>query len=116
MALQDGTASFGYEPTGRYGGIGKCSGSIMTVECRNAIDVLRGILAEHGEIDALKIDIETLERDMLLSIPESLLRRIKKIYIEHQFGNNPLQNVHFFRQYGSVAQFFRCDQAWRTHR
>ena len=106
VALQDGTAQFGYEPTGRYGGIGKSGGSTMTVECRKAMDVLRWILEERGEIDVLKIDIETLEKDILLSIPETLLCRIKKIYVEQQFENNPLQNSHSFRQCGSVGQFF----------
>lgn len=55
----------------------------------------------------LKIDIETLEREILLSIPASVLRKIKKIYIEQRFQSPPLQSSHSFRQYGPVAQFLR---------
>ena len=74
------------------------------------MDVLHCVLEDHQKIDVLKIDIETLERDILLAIPESLLRRIKAIYIEQKFENNPLQETHSFRQYGSVAQFLRREQ------
>lgn len=107
VALEDGSTQFGCEPTGRYGGIGKNTGSTITVECLNAINILCQILEEHGEIDVLKIDIETLEREILLSIPASVLRKIKKIYIEQRFQSSPLQSSHCFRQYGPVAQFFR---------
>lgn len=106
VALEDGTAQFGYEPSGRYGGIGKNTGSTITVECRSVTRILGGILKDHEVVDVLKIDIETLERELLLSIPESLLVRIKKIYIEQRFPNNPLVRTHSFRQYGQVAQFF----------
>jgi FkbM family methyltransferase len=107
VALRDGTAQFGFEQTGRYGGIGKNTGSTITVECRNAINILGRILDQHGEIDALKIDIETLEREILLAIPEGLLSKIKRIYIEQQIEHNPLSSTHSLRQYGSIAQFFR---------
>lgn len=107
VALEDGTAQFGFEETGRYGGIGKNTGSTMTVECRNAINILSRILDQHGEIDVLKIDIETLETEILLAIPGSFLPKIRKIYIEQQIEENPLRETHSFRQYGSVAQFFR---------
>jgi FkbM family methyltransferase len=107
VALENGTAQFGYEPSGRYGGVGKNTGSTIMVECRSATSILGGILKDHEEVDVLKIDIETLERELLLSIPESLLGRIKKIYIEQRFSNNPLVHTHSFRQYGAVAQFFR---------
>jgi FkbM family methyltransferase len=106
-AMDDGAAQFGYEPTGRYGGVGRDTGSTIRVECRNAINVLSRILDAHGEIDLWKIDTETLERDILLSVPEMLLAKIKKIYIEQQFENNPLHETHSFRQYGPIAQFFR---------
>ena len=107
VAREDGTAEFGCEPSGRYGGIGKNTGSSMTVKCRSAAGILGGILKDHGEVDVLKIDIETREKELLLSIPERMLGRIKKIYIEQRFGNNPLVPTHSFGQYGAVAQFFR---------
>jgi len=107
VALEDGTAQFGFEQTGRYGGIGKNTGSTITVECRDAINILRRILDQHGEIDVLKIDIETLEREILLAIPASLLPKIKTIYIEQQIEHNPLSSTHSLRQYGGIAQFFR---------
>jgi FkbM family methyltransferase len=108
VALEDGTAEFGCEPSGRYGGIGKITGTSMTVECQSAVNILGGILKNHGEVDILKIDIETLERELLLSIPERMLARIGKIYIEQRFAKNPLARTHSFGQYGAIAQFFRA--------
>ncbi|MBZ5564152.1 MAG: FkbM family methyltransferase [Acidobacteriia bacterium] len=107
VALEDGAADFGYEFTGRFGGIGKDTGATMTVECRDAVAVLRGILQEHEGIDVLKMDIETFEEEILLAIPEDVLRRIRRIYVEQRFRNNPLGRTHSFRQYGFVACFAR---------
>ena len=50
VALQDGIAQFGFEPTGRYGGIGKNTGSTITVACRDVNNILRQILAGCGKI------------------------------------------------------------------
>jgi FkbM family methyltransferase len=119
VALTEGEKEFGFEETGRYGGIGVNTGSYLTVPCVDAIRFLDGVVSKHGSIDVLKIDIEALEKEILAAIPQPLLRRIKRIFVEQSFATNPLSGTHVYVQYGSVAQFFPmpglsgqpCDQA-----
>ncbi|MFC1575187.1 FkbM family methyltransferase [Gemmatimonadota bacterium] len=105
VAPQGGSGEFGHEPTGRYGGLGLHLEGAMAVECVGASDALEGILRAHEAIDILKIDIESLELDVLESIPEDVLRRIRKIYVEYRFRENPLETTHHWTQYGWVGQF-----------
>lgn len=107
VGLEDGTAEFGWEPSGRYGGIGQETGNYIKVACKDSNTVLSGIIAKHGQIDVLKVDIETLEKQVVERIPEELRHRIGSIFAEYRFPNNPLRNTHSMRQYGSVAQFKR---------
>jgi FkbM family methyltransferase len=106
VALHDGQAEFGAESTGRYGGIGLKTGHYLTVPCLDSRRVLQDIIAEHGAIDVLKIDIEMLEREILAALPYELLSKIRKIFIEQTFASNPLAATHSHIQYGAVAQFF----------
>ena len=64
---------------------------------------------EHGKIDILKVDIETLEETVVNDIPESMARKIKKIYVEFRFKTNPLAATHSLRQSFDIAQFIRRD-------
>jgi FkbM family methyltransferase len=106
VGLHNGVADFGYEETGRYGGIGLDSPSTLQVPCRRATDVLDDVLSTHETIDILKIDIESLEKEILASIRPDQLRRIRTIYIEQQFETNPFPSDLFhFRQTRSIAQF-----------
>jgi FkbM family methyltransferase len=107
VALNDGQQEFGFEETGRYGGIGIRTGSYMTVQCVDAIRILEDILSKHGAIDILKIDIEALEKEILGAIPPQVLANIRTIFVEQTFDTNPLIATHNYIQYGSVAQFFR---------
>jgi hypothetical protein len=66
---------------------------------------LEEIIARRGQIDILKIDIETLEREVTERIPVDIARKVDRIYVEYQFHSNPLERTHSYRQYGSVAQF-----------
>ena len=75
VALNDGQENFGYEETGRYGGIGVRTGSYIRVPCLNAIRVLAEIINKHGSIDILKIDIEALESEILDAIPHGFWSR-----------------------------------------
>ena len=96
---------FGVEPTGRYGGVGIAGMETIQVACRDAIRVLTEILDAHGRIDVLKIDIEALEKEILLGLPERILRKIRKIFIEQSFDRNPLLGLFDYEQHGSVARF-----------
>jgi FkbM family methyltransferase len=106
VALHEGDEEFGLEESGRYGGIGVKTGLFITVPCLNAIKLLSDIVDKHGSIDILKIDIETLEIEIIRAIPLALLSRIKKIFVEQNLRSNPLAASHNYVQYGSVAQFF----------
>ena len=106
VALRDGEETFGFEDSGRYGGIGIETGSSIVVPCLDSIRVLNEIVDRHGSIDILKIDIESLEKEILGAIPLGLLTRTKKIFVEQSFVSNPLPHTHDYIQTGSVAQFF----------
>ena len=105
MSLADGEDEFGYEPSGRYGGIGVGTGSYIKVPCLDAVRILDEIVHDHGSIDVLKIDIESLEAEILQAIPVRLLVKITKIFVENSFRINPLERTHSYIQNGSVARF-----------
>lgn len=107
VALEDGEAEFGYEETGRYGGIGLAREKTTRVPCKAANKILRQILQRHAFIDVLKIDIEVLEKEILASIPVDLLTHIRNIFVEldPMFEGNPLPSTHDYRRYGGVARF-----------
>jgi FkbM family methyltransferase len=103
----EGEVEFGWEETGRYGGVGAATGQTITVKSRNSTTVLEEVIARHGQIDVLKVDIEGLEAAVIAGIPEALARHIRKIYVEHAFDDNPLADTHTLTQYGQIAQFVR---------
>jgi FkbM family methyltransferase len=105
VALKAGVVSFGCENTGRYGGIGMMTEETIQVEAVAANEVLASIIEKHGQIDTLKIDVETLEKQIVEGLPIELAARIRTCYVEHHFLCNPLSQTHQMRQYGPVAQF-----------
>ena len=107
----DGEVNFGWEETGRYGGVDAAFERTIRVTCRNSNSILEEIIAIHGNIDILKVDIETLEEVVIRSLPETLVRNINKLYVEYPFHDNPLAATHTHRQYGSIAQFTRRPHA-----
>ncbi|MBJ7339074.1 FkbM family methyltransferase [Mycolicibacterium sp.] len=100
----EGEVQFGWEDTGRYGGVGVATGKTITVPCVKSRSVLEDVVGRHGRIDVLKADIEGLEGAIVADIPEDLARSIGKIYVEYVFSENPLPATHDFRQYGDIAQ------------
>lgn len=111
VAGGEGEVEFGWEETGRYGGIGVKTGRSVKVRCVDSNEVLSQVLEKHGRIDVLKVDVETLEREITERIPADIARRIKRIYVEYPFGGNPLETTHAYRQYSSVAQFQRLGES-----
>jgi FkbM family methyltransferase len=89
-----GTVRFGWEPTGRYGGVGRETGNWIDVECIDSNAILEGIIAKHGRIDLLKVDIETLEKIVTDRIPLELAQKIGYIFVEFRFTENPLSATH----------------------
>jgi FkbM family methyltransferase len=111
VGTANGTVDFGWEPTGRYGGIGRDTGRQLAVRCLDSNEVLASIIARHGGVDILKIDIETLEKELTDRLPLETARRIDRIYVEYKFESNPLEATHRYTQYGSVARFARCQSS-----
>ena len=107
--LADGESNFGFEATGRYGGIGLDTGSYITVPCLNAARVVKETIDRHGAIDVLKMDIELREQQIINAIPRSSWSKIKKVFVEYTFASNPLSESHKYAQRGSVAQFLPRD-------
>jgi FkbM family methyltransferase len=94
VAPQDGPVTFMWEPTGRYGGIGMANGEPMTVTGMDSNSILERVIAERGQIDLLKIDIESLEFETVSRIPEYMARKIKRVIAEFRFTENPLSATH----------------------
>ena len=107
VGVTDGEVQFGWEDTGRYGGVNADLGNSLTVRCVNSQTVLKEIIGKHGRIDILKIDIEGLEAAVIGNIPTDLAQKIKKLYVECNFDENPLAETHMLHQYGEIAQFTR---------
>lgn len=113
----DGEVEFGWEETGRYGGVGLKTGRYLSVPCRDSNSILEEIIARQGWIDILKIDIETLEQQVTERIPVEIARKIERIYVEYTFDSNPLDRTHDHRQRGTVAQFVNKEpQKWNPTR
>ena len=77
--------------------------------CVNSRTVLENVIAEHGRIDILKVDIEGLEDAVIANIPVELAAKIKKLYVEAIFETNPLAQTHSLVHYGGIAQFHLLD-------
>lgn len=105
----DGEVEFGWENTGRYGGIGMETGKYILVACQDSNKILEEIVMRHGRIDILKIDTETLEQQLTERIPVALAKKIDRIYVEYVFDSNPLEQTHHRRQYGYITQFVNRD-------
>jgi FkbM family methyltransferase len=105
VGLEAGDLQFGWEATGRYGGVGRQTGSYITVNCLDSNVMLENLLEQHGKIDILKIDIETMEKELVQRLPRTVAKKIDRIFVESRFDSNPLQATHDYRQYGSIAQF-----------
>jgi FkbM family methyltransferase len=101
-----GPVEFGVEDSGRYGGVGRATGQTIKVTCVDSNEALAAVIARRGDIDVLKIDIETLEREVTERIPVEIARRIKRIYVEFTFETNPLSASHDMRRVGPLMTHF----------
>ena len=107
VAVESGVLEFGFEPTGRYGGIGLDFPEKLEVEVKEAETVLSQILAERGEIDILKIDIESLEEQILRSLSPETVSKIKLMLIEGEYPDDLFVDTHDKSVYGPVTRFTR---------
>jgi len=103
VGLENGTADFGFEKTGRYGGLQSDLPKTIQVKVRQAEEVISEILEKEGHIDILKIDVEGLETAIIESLSSDSLKKIDRIYAETIYpGNLPGFKK---EQYGEVVRF-----------
>lgn len=90
IGIKDETATFHFEPSGRYGGISDAVAHDHSVErpyeievqVQEAAAILRRILEKEGYIDVLKLNIEGMETAVLNSLGPDILERIGVICAE----------------------------------
>ena len=103
VGLENGMADFGFETTGRYGGLQSDLPKTIQVEVLMAEDAISEILGKEGHIDILKIDVEGLEAAIIKSLSSNSLKKIDRIYAETVYsGNLPGFEK---EQYGEVVRF-----------
>jgi FkbM family methyltransferase len=105
VGTADGEVEFGYEPSGRYGGIGRTHMPTIKVPAVDSNAVLARVIEKHGRIDILKIDIETMEKVVTERIPEELADRIGTLFVEYPFTSNPLDDTHNMQVNGDISLF-----------
>lgn len=106
VGLGDGEVDFGYEATGRYGGVGRTdTGQSIKVPSRDSNLILQKVLDRHGRIDVLKVDIETLEEAVVTRIPDTIVTKISTIIVEYPFSKNPFPETHRMERYRNVTTF-----------
>lgn len=107
IANKSGELEFGIEATGRYGGLNRKTGKLITVQCLNINNVLAEVLNKEQSIDILKIDMEGSEISTIRSINPNFLNRIKYIYFElHDENKNCLIDLH--SNYYCLKKIHRC--------
>ncbi|MEK9627475.1 MAG: FkbM family methyltransferase [Nitrospinota bacterium] len=103
VGMENGTADFGFEKTGRYGGLQANHSETIPVQVRRVEEILSEILEKEGRIDILKIDVEGLETEIIESLTPDILKNIDRIYAETNYpGNLPGFKK---EQYGGVVRF-----------
>ena len=103
VGLENGHADFGFEATGRYGGLESNLPQTIQVQVRNVEEIISSILEKVGHIDILKIDVEGLETAINKSISDENLKNINNIYAETIYS----ECLPGFKkeQYGEVVHF-----------
>ena len=113
VGLENGKGDFGFEATGRYGGLQSELPETIQVEVRKAEEILLEVLKKESHIDILKIDVEGLETAILDSLSLENLGKIHRIYAEANYPNN----LPGFKkeQYGGVVRFYKAIQEIENH-
>ncbi len=105
VGTENGMVQFGWEPTGRYGGVGRDTGTWIEVPCADSNEMLADVIARHGRINTLKIDIETMEAAVTSRIPAELSQKIDFVVVEYPFETNPLAATHTMERRNFVTMF-----------
>jgi FkbM family methyltransferase len=111
-----GSVAFGWEPSGRYGGIGVPTARTVNLPCRHVNEVLEPILLRHGQIDLLKIDTEGAEVTTVLSIHPAYLGKIRTILLETKNTVPELADRFSATRDGAILRLERRTVAWHSLR
>jgi FkbM family methyltransferase len=104
-----GEFEFGVEGSGRYGGIGRSTGTSIRVPCRSINDILEEVMSREGRVDLLKLDTEGYEVRTVEAMAPEHLKRTAAIYLEGS-PTRPLLPAPFIEsRYGSVCRYIRSD-------
>jgi len=90
VAAEAGTAVFGVEDSGRYGGIGVALDQSIEVECVAVDQALAAALANADLIDVLKIDTEGTELELLAASAPALLGSVRQVFLESADRGHPV--------------------------
>jgi FkbM family methyltransferase len=108
VGLEAGTVRFGWEDSGRYGGIERDTGRFIEVPCVDSNAALTAVLEKHGHIDILKVDTETLEQQIVQRIPPQMAASIRRMIVEGPaFPTNPFPESHELTRRGYVSMLSR---------
>ena len=113
VGLENGTGEFGFEATGRYGGLHSELSETIQVQVRRAGEIVLDTLKKESHIDILKIDVEGLEMAILDSLSAENLKKIHRIYAETNYSSN----LPGFKkeQYGGGVRFYKTIQEVENH-
>jgi FkbM family methyltransferase len=103
VGLENGNADFGFESTGRYGGLESDLPKTIQVQVRKVEEIISDILEKEDHIDILKIDVEGLETAIIKSLSSESLKRINSVYAETIYSDG-LPGFDK-EQYGEVVRF-----------
>ena len=104
VGVTAGTVRFGWEASGRYGGIERDTGRFIEVPCLDSNAALEAVLARHAAIDILKVDTETLEHQIVQRIPPDIAARVRRMIVEcAPFAANPFPASHVMTRRGYVS-------------
>lgn len=103
VGLEKGQAEFGFEATGRYGGLKSDLPKTIQVQVCKVEEIISDIIEKEGHIDILKIDVEGLETEIIKSLSLENLKKINSLYAETIYG----ESLSGFNkeQYGEVVRF-----------
>ncbi len=107
VAPEDGVLEFGFEPSGRYGGAGLDFPDKQSIAVEAAERVLADIIADTGGIDVVKLDIESLEEDILRSLTPDTVSKVKLFLIEGPVATDMFQDTHEATVYGPITRLTR---------
>ena len=90
VAAEGGTATFGIEDSGRYGGIGVQLARSIEVECLAVDEALGSVLAEAAVVDVLKMDTEGTELELLSAAAPLLSASVRQVFLESADRSHPV--------------------------